>query len=48
MPGPAAVSDSPSLIVAIRSYLPGEKVTLTVLRGDDERSIDVTLDSQVG
>ncbi|WP_343995436.1 S1C family serine protease, partial [Nocardioides dubius] len=42
------VSDSPSLIVAIRSYLPGEKVTLTVLRGDDERSIDVTLDSQVG
>ncbi|MFS3129036.1 trypsin-like peptidase domain-containing protein [Nocardioides sp. Bht2] len=42
------VNDSPSLIVAIRSHLPGEKVILTVERGGKEREVTVTLDSQVG
>jgi putative serine protease PepD len=43
-----AVTDSPTLIVAIRSHLPGDEVTLTVNRGGDEKKIDITLDSKVG
>jgi len=42
------ITDSPTLIVAIRSHLPGDKVTLTVDRDGDEKKIDVTLDSKVG
>jgi putative serine protease PepD len=42
------VTDSPTLIVAIRTYLPGEEVTLTVNRDGREREIDVTLDSKIG
>ena len=43
-----AVTDSPSLIVAIRAHLPGEKVTLTVDRNGDAKKLEVTLDSKVG
>jgi putative serine protease PepD len=42
------VTDNASLIVAIRSHLPGDQVTLTVLRGTKERSVDVELGSKVG
>ena len=42
------ITDSPTLIVAIRTHLPGDKVTLTVDRDGDEKKIDVTLDSKVG
>ena len=43
-----AITDSPTLIVAIRSHLPGDEVTLTVDRDGDEKSLDLTLDSKVG
>ncbi|MBD8870282.1 S1C family serine protease [Nocardioides donggukensis] len=42
------VTDSPTLIVAIRTHLPGEEITLTVDRDGDQREIAVTLDSKVG
>ncbi|MDN5894484.1 MAG: PDZ domain-containing protein, partial [Nocardioides sp.] len=42
------VTDSPTLIVAIRAHQPGEEVTLTVDRDGDEKSIKVTLGSKVG
>ena len=42
------VSDSPSLIVAIRSHVPGDTVTLTVDRDGKEIEVEVTLDAQVG
>ncbi|MDT0202107.1 trypsin-like peptidase domain-containing protein [Nocardioides sp. AE5] len=42
------VPDSPSLIVAIRSHVPGDTVTLTVQRGNEELKLDITLDGQVG
>ena len=37
-----------SLIAAIRSYRPGDKVTLTVLRGGDESTVRATLGSDAG
>ena len=43
-----AITDSPTLIVAIRSHLPGDEVTLIVDRDGDEKSLDLTLDSKVG
>ena len=43
-----AVTDSPTLIVAIRSHLPGDEVTLLVKRGGEEEKLQVTLDSKVG
>ncbi|MFW6775839.1 S1C family serine protease [Nocardioides sp. CPCC 205120] len=48
-----AVNDQPvtggaELIVAIRSYAPGETITLTVQRGEDISEVDVTLDAQTG
>jgi putative serine protease PepD len=46
--GNRQVSDSPTLIVAIRSHLPGEKVDLTVRRDGRTRKMSVTLDSRVG
>ncbi len=42
------VTDSPTLIVLIRSHLPGETVQLTVDRDGDERTIQVTLGAKVG
>ncbi|HTW15753.1 MAG TPA: trypsin-like peptidase domain-containing protein [Nocardioides sp.] len=44
----ARVTDGIALIVAIRSHQPGETLEFTVLRGGDERSVEVTLDSEVG
>ncbi|WP_067431899.1 S1C family serine protease [Nocardioides jensenii] len=42
------ITDSPTLIVAIRSHLPGDTVKLTVDRGGDEKTVKITLDSKVG
>lgn len=42
------VTDGIALIVAIRTHLPGEEVAFTVLRGDDEETITLTLDGEVG
>ena len=41
------IEDGSQLIVAIRSHLPGDTVTLTYQRGGDRRQVDVVLDSQV-
>jgi putative serine protease PepD len=46
--GDRQVNDSPTLIVAIRSHLPGDKVDLTVERDGKERKVSITLDSRVG
>nr|WP_179503975.1 trypsin-like peptidase domain-containing protein [Nocardioides daedukensis] len=43
-----AVTDSPSLIVAIRAHVPGDTVTLTVDRGGKEMELKVELEGQVG
>ncbi len=42
------IDDQIALIVAIRSHRPGDTVELTVSRGDDELTIEVTLGSEVG
>jgi putative serine protease PepD len=42
------VSDSPTLIVAIRTHVPGDQVKLTVERNGEKREITVTLGSKVG
>jgi putative serine protease PepD len=42
------VSDGVELIVKIRSFAPGQTVTLSVQRGSDTKDYHVTLDSQVG
>lgn len=42
------VTDGIALIVAIRSHQPGETLEFTVERSGDERSFEVTLDSEVG
>ncbi len=42
------VTDGIALIVSIRSHQPGETLTFTVQRGDDEKDFKVTLDSEVG
>ena len=42
------VTDGISLIVAIRSHQPGETLEFTVERDGRERTISVTLDSEVG
>lgn len=42
------VTDGISLIVLIRTYQPGDTVTLTVERDGQEREIDIKLDGQVG
>jgi putative serine protease PepD len=42
------VLDGIELIVAIRTHVPGETVQLLVVRDGQERTIDVTLDSEVG
>jgi putative serine protease PepD len=42
------VTDGISLIVAIRTHQPGETLVFTVERDGDEKTFDVTLDSEVG
>jgi putative serine protease PepD len=42
------VSDGIALIVAIRSHQPGETLQFTVRRDGEERTIEVTLDAEVG
>ncbi|KRF14115.1 hypothetical protein ASG90_14265 [Nocardioides sp. Soil797] len=42
------VTDNATLIVAIRSHLPGDKVTLTVDRDGEPKKFEVELDSKVG
>jgi putative serine protease PepD len=39
------VTSSDALVALIRSYRPDDTVTLTYLRGDEEREVEVTLDS---
>ena len=42
------VADGIALIVMIRTHQPGETLAFTVVRGGDERQVEVTLDSEVG
>jgi len=42
------VTDGIALIVMIRTHQPGETIEFTVVRGQDERQVEVTLDSKVG
>jgi putative serine protease PepD len=42
------ITSSDALVALIRSYRPKDTVTLTVLRGDEERQVEVTLDSDGG
>jgi putative serine protease PepD len=42
------VTDGISLIVAIRAHQPGETLQFTLTRGGQERTLEVTLDSEVG
>ncbi len=42
------VTDGIALIVAIRTHQPGETIEFTVRRGDDERTFEVVLGSEVG
>ena len=42
------VTDGIALIVAIRTHLPGETVEMSVLRGGEERVVQVELDGKVG
>ena len=42
------VGDGVSLIVAIRSHRPGETVSFTITRDGEQRTIRITLDSEVG
>ena len=42
------VTDGIALIVMIRTHQPGETLEFTVVRGDEERTVEVTLDSKVG
>ena len=43
--GDTEVDSADSVIIALRSYDVGDKVTLTVVRGKDDKKIDVTLGS---
>jgi putative serine protease PepD len=42
------IGQSEDLAATIRSYAPGTKVTLTIKRGNDTRTVDVTLGSDAG
>ena len=42
------VTDGIALIVAIRAHQPGETVEFTVQRGDEEKTVELTLGSEVG
>ena len=39
------ITSADSLIIALRSYEVGDKVTLTIMRGKDEKKVEVTLGS---
>jgi putative serine protease PepD len=43
--GDRLIGTSDELVAAVRSHAPGEKVTLTIRRGSDERTVTVTLGS---
>ena len=42
------VTDGIALIVAIRTHQPGETIEFTVTRDGEERTVEVTLDGEVG
>jgi putative serine protease PepD len=42
------VTDGIALIVAIRTHQPGETIEFTVVRGGEERTVDITLGAEVG
>jgi putative serine protease PepD len=42
------VTDGIALIVAIRTHQPGETIEFTVVRGGQERRVELTLDGEVG
>ncbi|MFD2080640.1 putative serine protease PepD [Actinopolymorpha cephalotaxi] len=42
------ISDPDSLIAAVRSYRPGDKVTVTYVRGGTSKTVDVTLGTDGG
>ncbi|WP_210438525.1 S1C family serine protease [Nocardioides xinjiangensis] len=42
------VNDGIALIVAIRTHLPGETVEMSVIRGGEERVVEIELDGKVG
>ncbi|GAA3835351.1 S1C family serine protease [Nocardioides panacisoli] len=42
------VTDGISLIVAIRTHQPGETIEFTIERGEDEKTVEVTLDGETG
>jgi len=46
--GDQPVGDGIALIVAIRTHLPGETVEMSVVRGGEERVVEVELDGKVG
>ena len=46
--GDQPVNDGIALIVAIRTHLPGETVEMSVVRGGEERVVQVELDGKVG
>jgi putative serine protease PepD len=46
--GDQPVNDGIALIVAIRTHLPGETVEMSVVRGGEERVVEVELDGKVG
>ena len=43
--GDRLITGSDELVAAVRSYAPGEKVTLTIRRGGEEQTVTVTLGS---
>jgi putative serine protease PepD len=43
--GDRVIDGSEELVAAVRSYAPGDKVTLTIRRGDAEQTVTVTLGS---
>ena len=43
--GDRLITGSDELVAAVRSYAPGEKVTLTISRGGEEQTVTVTLGS---
>jgi putative serine protease PepD len=42
------IGQSEDLAATIRSFAPGTKVTLTIQRGNDTRTVNVTLGSDAG
>ena len=42
------VTDGIALIVAIRTHQPGDTIEFTVRRDGEERTVEVTLDGEVG